>query len=170
MVAEEAPALTDLLAREGVAEIRYDDRYVRQPLHFKLLREVVLAVPGRDDATGFRLHTMLAEPKDRPARIDHALATDEDREALFDEMFPGERLFIGRMDQTEYPRFFTLPTRSGTRSMMYLDQGFDLWRALQKVPVVHGGDMGKLALQLERLDVQIAARSPHLPAMFLCLI
>lgn len=127
-------------------------------------------MPGRDDATAFRLHTMVADPRDRPARIDHALATDEDREALFDEMFPGERLFMGRLDQTEHSRFFTLTTRSGSKAMIYLDQGFDLWRLAQKVPVVHGSDMGKLASQLDRLDAAIATRSPHLPAMFLCVI
>lgn len=170
LVAEDAPALHDLLAREGVAEMRYDDRYVVKPLHFKLLRELFLALPGRDDATTLRLYTMASDPSDAPSTIDHTLATDDDREALFDQVLPGERLFIGTRAQTEHARFVTLTTRSGSKAMIYLDQGFDLWRLTQRVPISYGRDMEKLALQLERLDAQLVSRMPHLPAMFLCVI
>ena len=170
LVSEDAPALHDLLSHDGVAEMRYDDRYVVKPLQFQLLRSIYLALPGRRDDTTLRLYTMTADPADVPLTIDHRLATDDDRESLFGQLFPGERLSIGTKAETEHARTLTLTTRTGSKAMIYLDQGLDLWRSAHRVPTAHGRDMGKLALQLDRLDTPLMARAPLRPAMFLCLI
>ena len=169
VIAKEAPDLHARLIREGVAELRYDDRYLLQPLHFKLLREIALAVPGQT-APVLRLYTMNKPPSDRPMQIDQPLACDEDRESLFDELFPGDRLSIRPKAETEHPRFLTLTTAAGSRVMVYFDQGMDLWRVAQKVPTPHGGNMARLAQQLESIDPPMQARMAHRPTLFVCLI
>ena len=169
VIEQDAPALHALLAREGVAGVRYDDRYLLQPVHFKLLREIILALPGRA-SPGLRLYTMTKASSERPAQIDHQLASDADREALFDEMFPGDRLSIGQRNETEHPRCLTLTTAAGSKVMVYFDQGMDLWRVSQKVTTPYGSTMARLAQYLETIDPPIQARMAHRPAIFVCLI
>ncbi|WP_096787620.1 DEAD/DEAH box helicase [Rhodobacter sp. CZR27] len=168
IVEADAPALYATLAKEGVEELRYDDRYFRKPLHFQLLREILLAAPGRTTNLVFRLYTLEMDPIALPGQVDHNLSCDDDRQTLFDELFPGDRLAILPMSETEHARSLTLKTTKGSKVIIYFDQGMDLWRLTQRVSTVHGRDMGKLAAELEKLNVTVAARSPSNPTLFLC--
>ncbi|ULB11302.1 hypothetical protein ORIO_15560 [Cereibacter azotoformans] len=116
----------------------------------------------------FRLYTLEMDPIALPGQVDHNLSCDDDRQTLFDELFPGDRLAILPMSETEHARSLTLKTTKGSKVIIYFDQGMDLWRLTQRVSTVHGRDMGKLAAELEKLNVTVAARSPSNPTLFLC--
>ena len=168
MVAEDAPALHAQLAKEGVAEMRYDDRYLLKPIQFQLLREILLALPGRLGQPVLRLYTMQTTPGAVPLALDQNLASDLDRQDLFDELFPGDRLSILPKSETEHARCLTFATKAGNKVMIYLEQGMDIWRLARRVTTVHGRSMSRLALDMERADVSLDARTPQNPTMFLC--
>ncbi|MES2434128.1 MAG: DEAD/DEAH box helicase [Pseudomonadota bacterium] len=170
MVAKDAPALYALLKEDGVAEVRYDDRYVIKPIHFQLLREIVLGLPSQGETAVFRLFTMQMPPSDPPRALDHNLACDQDRVALFDQLFPGDRLSIRPKSETEHPRRLTLTTRSGKKVMIYFEQGMDLWRLTQKAGTNNGRDMPRLVTEMERSGLSLEARTSSSPTLFLCRI
>jgi hypothetical protein len=170
VLAQDAPALSALLAQEGVAELRYDDRYLLRPIQFQLLREILLALPGRKADTGLRIYTMHTTLGESPRHLGDTLASDHDRETLFDELFPGERIAILSKSETEHARSLTITTGNGQKMLIYLDQGMDLWQLATRCSTTNGLDMVRLAKELDQTAAPLVARTPNRPTMFTCLV
>ena len=166
LIAEDAPALYDRLATEGVTEVRYDDRYFLKPVHFRLLREIMLSLPGATVAPVLRVFTMNKDPNAAPKTLDWNLACDEDREALFDQLFPGDRFSILPKSETRHARSLTITTNAGTTIMIYLDQGMDLWRLVTTSPISSGRNISKIALELEQSNAFLEPRFTPVPPIF----
>lgn len=171
VIAEDAGPIYDRIQREKVAEVRFDDRYFKKPVHFRMLREIMLALPAADTPPILRIYTMLTEFQDPPpSTIDRNLASDDDRYALFDELFPGDRLDILSKAETRHPRSLTITTGAGSKIMIYLDQGLDLWKPSSQVPVSSERNIARLALDLENVHPLMTERYPPNPPLFICLL
>lgn len=166
LIAEDASVIYNRLAAEGVAEVRYDDRYFLKPVHFRQLREIVLALPGETKAPVLRVFTMNKEPNAAPKTLDWNLACDEDREALFDELFPGDRFSILPKSETRHARSLTVTTNAGTNVMIYLDQGMDMWRLVTTSPISSGHSIAKITSELEKSNAFLEERFTPTPPIF----
>lgn len=94
------------------------------------------------------------------------MACDEDREALFDELFPGDKFSILSKSETRHARSLTVTTNAGTNIMIYLDQGMDVWRLVTTSPISLGHSIAKITSELEKSNASLEERFTPSPPIF----
>ena len=119
----------------GLTRIDYEDRYLRSPLVFALLQELLRHAPGFGPQTRIGIRTACIERVDArtPRKIDHDWRLVDDRRAVCRALF--ESTCAG-FDLDELPRYalgharvLKLLWNDGARWWLRLDQGLGYWRA-----------------------------------------
>lgn len=166
---EDAGAIVGRLFSEGVAEICYRDRYFRRAYHFAALKYLVEAMPGRDAKTQLRVTTTTHEPTSPPRMLEHMIATDEQREDLFAELFPGDRFLIEPKANTDHARQMHITTHTGTKITIWFDQGLDLWKP-GAPSSLSGQSVVGLARELVQSQSVLTLRNPDATAPLFALL
>lgn len=117
------------LRNQGVAQIRYDDRYLKSPLTVKLLLEVLDMLPGRTAQTQVEIGTASLE-RARPSGYCAYQDFTEDRQlaGVIRLLFPGADLQLQQKLKLPHARRLEIVLANAKVLNLLLDQGFGAWR------------------------------------------
>lgn len=122
---------------EVLRYVRYSDRYLRTPLHLRLIAEVLRAIPESlevGEHLSVEVRTGDYPPPARPSsRISHNWRSSGERDAVavavFDEVVPEALFSSHRSRELPHARELELEWDDGNRCVLRLDQGFGYWKS-----------------------------------------
>ena len=171
VLASEAPLAVGALRTYGVREVTYVDRYLRSPLAFRLLVEVIRCTPGASGGNPARLHISTARRTreelervaDRPRwAVYHDFTNDKMCRDVLQAMLPGAEIDVRGKAELPHERSLGLRLGDGRCTTILLDQGFGAWRTSRETgPPRHdfGAEPSRQARSLLAMDFKITVEA-----------
>lgn len=163
------PLSIAVLKEHGVNRITYTDRYFLTPLNFRLLYEVLAALPGKSAKSKIEIRTAQINRPVKPGwAMFHPFFEDRLRHKVLTALFRDAAIEIAPKTQQPHARSLTLELGDGRYVRILLDQGFGAWRA-SGPPPRHDfrAPQSKQAEALKRADAQIRIALPSRTPMIL---
>jgi hypothetical protein len=118
------------LRNQGVARIRYEDRYLKSPLNVKLLLEVLEVLPGRTAQTQVEIGTAGLERGGLSGYCAyHDFPEERQMAGVIRRLFPGAELRLQQRLKLPHARRLEIVLANAKVLNLLLDQGFGAWRA-----------------------------------------
>ncbi len=118
------------LRNQGVARIRYEDRYLKSPLNVKLLLEVLEVLPGRTAQTQVEIGTAGLERAGLSGYCAyHDFPEDRQMAGVIRRLFPWAELRLQQRLKLPHARRLEIVLTNAKVLNLLLDQGFGAWRA-----------------------------------------
>lgn len=128
-VASKAPIEIAAMRQQGVAHLRYTDRYLLTPLTLGLLAEIINAVPGAEQAQ-VQVITAAADRYEPTGwAVFHGFSDDTTRQAVLKTLLPQAQINM-RPTKSDVPHYRALEAtlRDGRLLRLFIDQGMGAWR------------------------------------------
>jgi len=164
-----APLIMAEMRGTGVTKVEYTDLYLVTPLNLRLLKEVIVAMPGRPGRSlDLYVRTAHTERTNSDAYFaHHAYPDDQERLQVIRSLFPGVTAEMQHRTNVPHARSLRWSLTSGRRVTLFLDQGFGAWRSQRSPRHRFGIEPAIQAQEIMRFECGVeAANSGTLP-MFL---
>jgi len=169
LVASAVPNLRKKIAdKSPLTAMHYCDRYLRSPLSFLLLNEVLVAGLALVDSANtadvtVETSTLAGNDIQEPKFLHHNWRDSEDRRYVFNSVFKatGSASLVEKFNgELPHARALHLAWKDGTNTTIRLDQGIGYWRSA-KGPKAFPFDQSpeRQSKFLEELDLSIEASS-----------
>jgi ATP-dependent helicase YprA (DUF1998 family) len=117
------------LRAQGVAQVRYQDRYLKSPLNLKLLAEVMEAIPGKTPQTKVTISTAYLERAAMPGfAVFQDFTEEQQRKDVVKQLLPQAELQLKMKRDTAHSRKLQIVLVDGGSMSIHLDQGFGPWK------------------------------------------
>ena len=134
-VADAAPWVSSKLEEQQIAAIHYVDRYIRTPLHTKVLHEILsqLIKPGASPIS-LTIQTVAANSNYRGRNLHHNWQNAQDQESVVEQMFASDFNLDLQVQQhnsgLRHARFLTLLWNDQSSLDINIDQGMGFLRTV----------------------------------------
>jgi len=124
-----APIPITTLKQMDIAKVVYQDRYLLTPLNFKLLYEVITALPGKTTTIQTEILTAQSDRTERAGHcVYHSYSEDGTRQHVLRKLLPHVNVSILPKYQQSHARSLEILFHDGRCLYILLDQGFGAWR------------------------------------------
>jgi DEAD/DEAH box helicase domain-containing protein len=150
------PLIIATLKQNAVSKVVYRDRYLLTPLNFRLLHEVLAALPGRLAGTNIEITTaQLDRVVQASYQAYHPYPNDQNRRAVLERLFPRAKISVLPKAQQPHARSFELKLNDGRCVLLLLDKGFGAWRADGTARHDFRDSPDKQAMKIKQADIRL---------------
>ena len=130
--------LNETVSAISPSQISYVDRYIRTPLHARVLYEILQALvePSKRSAVVLEIQTVSGSSDRRPNYFHDNWSTDRDQSTVLRELFSEFKLNLQvhrRTDALRHARFLTLKWSDGRSVEINLDQGVGFLKSTTRI-------------------------------------